>query len=94
MIAKLNFQFYFSNKKFKSQRSKCTWLLSRQNKKKQKAKSKRQLACIQKIFIASKLLLQFVFICSTSFQLETRKSSGWHRKTNQTNVRKSVASEG
>lgn len=57
MIAKLNFQFYFSNEKFKSN-----------------SHSPLSLSQPTKIFIAYKLLLRFVFICSTSFQLEVCKS--------------------
>lgn len=36
----------------------------------------------KKIFTAYKVLLQFVFIRSTFFQLEVWESSGEHRKTN------------
>lgn len=64
MIAKLNFQFYFSNEKFKSN-SRSPLSLS---------PSPRPLRAADKIFIAYKLLLRFVFICSTSFQLEVCKS--------------------
>lgn len=69
MIAKLNFQFYFPNEKFKSN---CAQRYCSSPSHSLLLPSGRVYPT--KIFIAYKLLLRFVFICSTSFQLEVCKS--------------------